>query len=200
MVILGPAMPPSDLEFSARSFGARTTCKVVKKECGAHSSAGDGSDAERDVAFDCKAKTTGLDLRGNFSDVLPTDAGSPKENQNSLQGQNQYSWSFQYYKDSQKTKWSDNGIPDNYNSPHLYWAFVFTLDSGWTSTSGTGSSDSSGDTSSSIGGHGDSYPFDSRGLVGQPDGGIGGILSCNTDIFDVVSARPATLSLHFRPS
>ena len=179
MAVLGPADPPPDMDFSATSFGARTICEVVTSQCNAKYIDPEGDDADRDVTFSCAASTSGLDLVGNFSNLNSASSGWPRESKNDLQnsigstvGGDTGAFGFQFYSDAQKTKLDiGHGIPSRGDIPHIWFAWVFQLSAGF----GAEDDDS------------ESGDVNNIGLTLLPDGGLGGIISCSTDLFDVVS-------------
>ena len=182
--VLGPADLQGNLNFQGSSFCSNTTCKMVTRECGTHQIDPGGSDAARDLAFACNASTAGLELRGNLSDVYQSSARSSEEgsSSNTLSSQTDtgnYQMGFQYYNDSAKTRLSTTNGPEDLSASTLYWAFVFALDPGFASTSnGENESGNYNSEGSSL--------FNDLDLAGLPGTGLGGIMSCQTRLSDVV--------------
>lgn len=178
--MLGPVNASED--FQATSFGSSTTCKVVTRECGTHQTDPGGSDAARDLAFACNATTAGLELKGNFSDVYQSSARSDEEgsSSNTLSSQTgtlNYDMGFQYYNDSAKTQLSTANGPEDLGASTLYWAFVFALDAGFISYGDDGAGDWNSEGSGL---------FNALDLAGLPGTGLGGIMSCQTQLSDVL--------------
>ena len=194
--VLGPVNATED--FQATSFGSSTTCKVVTIECGTHQTDPGGSDAARDLAIACNATTAGLELKGNFSDVYQSSARSDEEgsSSNTLSSQigtGNYDMRFQYYNDSAKTQLSTANGPEDLGASKLYWAFVFTLDAGFISYGENGAGDWNSEGSGL---------FNALDLAGLPGTGLGGIMSCQTQLSDVlynctvpVEAEPPVLTI-----
>ncbi|MDI1490433.1 MAG: hypothetical protein OHK93_001636 [Ramalina farinacea] len=173
-----------EFDFQVTSFGSNTTCKMVTRECGTHQTDPGGSDAAPDLAFACNASTAGLELRGNFSDVYQSSARSSEEgnSSNTLSSQTgigNYQMGFQYYNNSAKTRLSTANGPEDLGASTLYWAFVFALHAGFASTS------YSEDTPEYYNNQGSNL-FNDLDLAGLPGTGLGGIMSCQTQLSDVL--------------
>ena len=193
--VLGQSNPTLDYEFQADSFASHTTCEMVTQRCGTHAIDPGGSDAARDTEYNCNVTNAGLKLSGNFSDLTNIQEGgdstTSKSAGNTISSTYDtatYGFGFQYFNDAAKTNQSKTLGPQDPHTPHLYWAVVFTLGSGWNvgDEAGTGSNGYNEGT------------FDNVGLAGQPGGGLGGILSCTTDLSSVVRThRPQICTLRF---
>ena len=182
--VIGPSNPPLDFDFQADSFASQTTCKMVTALCGTHATDPGGSDAARDSEYNCNVTMAGLKFSGNFSDLYNVEQGgdtsTSKSTGNTISSTYDtatYGLGFQYFNDAGKTNQSKSSGPDDAYTPHLYWAVVFTLGSGW--DLGDESPDSDNYTENIL---------DSLGLAEQPGAGLGGILSCTTDLSNVVRA------------
>ena len=68
--VLGPAEPPADLDFQATSFGSKTSCRSVTTLCGAVSFNDQKTSAVGQFNFVCYSSTAGLNMTGNFQNVL----------------------------------------------------------------------------------------------------------------------------------
>ena len=119
--VLGPAKPPLDLDFQATGFGSQTSCRAITGLCGANSTVGD---VVSEFNFVCNATIAGLNMTGNFLNVLApldessglissglavtdatqgnnTDPGQVVLGANTIAG-NSFSIGFQYFNDSQR--------------------------------------------------------------------------------------------------
>lgn len=63
--VLGPAKRPPDVDFTANSFGSKTSCRVVTSLCGARSTIGSRNLPPSYSNFICNS-TAGLNMTGNF--------------------------------------------------------------------------------------------------------------------------------------
>ena len=184
--VIGPANAPSDIDFQASSFASHTSCRMVTELCGAHFIKPD-SEASRDISYNCNATVAGLNATGNFSDIYSSSSSSSSQQTqedykartaNSIlgfgpsSGDNTgiaYPMGFRYYKDASMSISSNMSFrPDTPFTPSLYWAFIFSLNRG-SSNLRTGAFDPG------------------RGLIGMVGGGLGGIMSCSTNLSEVVS-------------
>ena len=68
--VLGPADPPVNLDFQATSFGSKTSCKSVTTPCGAVSFDDQKGSAVGQFNFVCNSTTAKLNMTGNFQNVL----------------------------------------------------------------------------------------------------------------------------------
>lgn len=98
--VLGPADPPSDLEFQATSFSSGTACKMVTDLC-------DVAETNKTDHFhvECNAATAGLNLTAEFA------LASPK---------------LQYFTDSAKLHPAEQIPP---TGPQQQWSLVFGVTS-----------------------------------------------------------------------
>ncbi|KAI9716401.1 MAG: hypothetical protein M1828_000343 [Chrysothrix sp. TS-e1954] len=178
IAVLAAAKPPPDLDFTATSYGSRTSCEVVSKKCKPKFINPGGADASRDISFDCKADIAGLDLAGKFGDLdkSPADGdGTNTDPRNDLENSLGISdlFGFQFYNNAEKTDLAiGSGRPDNSKIPHIWFAWVFVLGAGFN----TGILD---------GDYGEVNPV---GLIALQDAGLGAIVSCHTDLYDVTYA------------
>ena len=151
--VLGPAKPPLDLDFQATGFGSQTSCRALTGLCGASSTVGEGEVYYSKYNFVCNATIAGLNMTGNFLNVLAphneygglstgpavsngtqgnmTYPGSVILGGNTIPG-NSYSIGFQYFDDSQRlaqTPDLQGNYGENYTSGEdrhqLYWALVW---------------------------------------------------------------------------
>ena len=196
LAVLGPYDPPPNLDFEATSFGSRTSCRVVTSECGAKSITGARVPLPWFSNYKCN-DTAGLNLTGNFLALMPNETGMPPElsgapngdpesqiqTGNSLQ-LSQYDMGFQYFQDSAKQKQvkilGSGFRPD---TPQLDWAVVFQLHLNWAFW--IENNNPSGFPIKNV--TGELNPWAALNLVGNMEGGANGILSCQTNISEVVS-------------
>lgn len=135
--VLGPAEPPLDLDFQATSFGSQTSCRALTGLCGANSTVCSPAGNESDFNFVCNATIAGLNMTGNFLDVLATlngsgQSGGPPVTGDILGGNtiasNSLSIGFQYFNDSQRlaqTPALDEYSGSDEDRYQLYWALVW---------------------------------------------------------------------------
>ena len=190
---LGPVSPDPDLDFQASSFGSKSTCRAVTGLCGAKSTAGARIPLPSDFNFMCNASVAGLNMTGNFAYVMNTSGGLQPNNENmpnitaaqkvaganTMYPSNQIQ--FQYFTDAQKQ--NQTAVPDYYSGiggdiSQLYWAVVWTVP--FTSPLNQGENQSSTDDVASVG-------ITDVGTPGIGSGGGSvGILSCETNISEIV--------------
>ena len=204
--VLGPAKPPLDLDFQATSFGSQTSCRALTGLCAAHDTVGDNILEPYDFNFVCNATVAGLNMTGNFLNVLApldesgsssgpavTDATQGNKTDpyqvvlggNTIVG-NSFSIGFQYFDDSQRlaqTPRLDKYYGSGDDHHQLYWALVWwaplttVLTHGYTplgvNTTLAWDTPVTNETAA-VG-----VSWDSRG-------GSFGILSCETNISEVV--------------
>lgn len=204
--VLGPAKPPLDLDFQATSFGSQTSCRAVTGLCGAISTVGEREPYPSNFNFVCNSTMAGLNMTGNFLNVLAplNDSGSStgpavtdaRQGNNAfpalvvLGGNtivgNSFSIGFQYFNDSQKLKQTpklDGDYGSGEDRHQLYWALVWWAPFSTTLTPGY--------TQSVIN---DTLAWETlvtneTAAVGVSTASIGGsvgILSCETNISEVV--------------
>jgi hypothetical protein len=70
--IITPPTSPSGVQFTANSYASSTTCETVSKRCQPHYDGG-GCDACQSWTYNCTPNAAGMNISGNFSDIL--DAG-----------------------------------------------------------------------------------------------------------------------------
>ena len=186
--VLGPAHIPDDLDFQATSYGSHTECCMMTTQCGAEStSINDPSFFN----FVCNNTMAGLNMTGNFAylgeQIESHDGGInndstpdlPIENVNTM-SQSNFTFGFQYFYDSAKQKqvpqcYSDglgavkNG-PISNTTNQYFWAFAFALDILLPFK----------DVAYTI------NPWAKLNLVGGDQGGAEGIMSCETNISEIV--------------
>ena len=207
--VLGPAKTPPDLDFQATSFGSQTSCRAITGLCGANSTVGDDMPMPSDFNFVCNATVAGLNMTGNFFNILappdePSLSSAPAVinttygnitdpyrivlGGNTING-NSFSIGFQYFNDSQRL--AQTPILDKYDGSRgddrhqLYWALVWwapfttVLTYGpWPGVDDTLASDTP--VTNETAAVGVSSGIDGAG------GGSYGILSCETNISEVV--------------
>ena len=145
--MLGPAQPPLDLDFQARSFGSQTSCRAITDLCDTQSTEGDKLVWPSKFNFVCNATVAGLNMTGNFMNVsTPLESGLkggyPVTNAtqinelgpyqvilggNTIVG-NSFSIGFQYFDDSQRlaqTPTLDVYYGSDDDRHQLYWALVW---------------------------------------------------------------------------
>ena len=146
--VLGPAKTPPDLDFRATGFGSQTSCRAVTGLCGANSTVGKLGLYPSDLNFVCNATMAGLDMTGNFADVLwplnESGLGIGPVVYDGIQGDNTgptlvaleentiarngFWIGFQYFDDLQRlaqTPESDNHYGSGEDRHQLYWALVW---------------------------------------------------------------------------
>ena len=207
--VLGPANPPLDLDFQATSFGSQTSCRAITGLCGTISTAGYDIPAISEYNFVCNATVAGLNMTGNFLNVLapPDESGlnSGPAVTNASQGNktdpyevvlggntifgNSFSIGFQYFNDSQRL--AQTPILNKYDGSdgddrhQLYWALVWWAPFTTVLTYGIAP-----DVESTLASF--SPPPNETAAVGVSSsrhgagGGSYGILSCETNISEVV--------------
>ncbi|ERF72706.1 hypothetical protein EPUS_04759 [Endocarpon pusillum Z07020] len=198
--LLGPSNPPIDLDFQADTFGSQTSCRPVTGLCGANNTKGVRRDKPSDYNFACNASVAGLNMTGNFLRVLApatgdsielnvTDGSDGQKVEDGFSpaffvlggntiARNTYAIGFQYFHDRQKLLQRET--PDSYyglswddaKDSHLHWAVVWRTDF---------------DSSFASYGEGDNNPNDVS-AVGIMNGGSQGILSCDTNIYELTYA------------
>ena len=203
---LGPARVPDNLDFQATSYGSHTECHMVTTECGAESAYGDRGDEELSVFnFACNNTMAGLNMTGNFAylgkDVesydtsgqnasmgysqAPTNPRLPKnasmviiEDVNTM-SENNFALGFQYFNDSAMLQQVRNGVlglgsaeygPITNTTNQYFWALAFHLDFL------LNSNDSAENRN----------PWSNLNMVADAQGGVEGIMSCKTDISEIV--------------
>lgn len=198
--VLGPSGPPIKLDFQASSFASKTTCRVVTGLCDAKPTPGQSLAPLENFNFVCNASTAGLNMTGNFLNLLaPLNASGlttgPEvghtDNEQLILGANSITRNgqgigFQYFHDSQKQRQVQSFESPYQTRDELYWAAVwrtpFTSLLTWESPLRLGAKQP---------------PANETAAVGIPDhykGGAYGILSCETSLREVVSFS-ACLSL-----
>ena len=200
--VLGPFSPPLDVDFEATSFGSQTSCRVVTSECGARSVTGARNPYPWFFNFKCN-DTAGLNLTGNFQSLmvdpklpslgLPANLSGAQDGDPDAQIQKgnsmfltPYDMAFQYFYDTAKYKQIDshlgNVIRDD--THQLNWAVAFNLHLNWAfwiennNPSGFPIQNNSNQLN----------PWAALNLVGDASGGASGILSCQTNISEIVSS------------
>ena len=163
-------------DFEATSFGSHTSCQMVTGVCGVNAYSSKTTGAAQETPFVCNVTEAGLDLSGNFSDI--SNHLQSNNNTFGLSGGSEgtvksNSVGFQYFNDAKKTRRSAQLGPTNYSSPNLWWAFIFTLDTGW-------------ETNRPIADVVTGEIFAETQIAALTNGGYGGILSCNTNLSQVV--------------
>ena len=221
--VLGPAKIPLDFDFQATSFGSQTSCQAVTGLCGANSTDEYAIPNLSDFNFACNDTVAGLNMTGNFLNVLAplnessglssgpavTNATQDKEIEpgqvvlggNTIVG-NRFSIGFQYFNDAQRlaqTPYLDPAYGSGDDRRQLYWALVwwapFTtgLTDGNTSL-GINDTEASGkpvtNETAAVGVFNDLDDMEVTPVQGF-SGGSFGILSCETNISEVVRfSRP----------
>ena len=200
--VLGPAKPPLDLDFQATGFGSQTSCRAITGLCDTQSTEGDELVWPSNFNFVCNATVAGLNMTGNFLDVLALPGSGPAVT-NATQGNktdpyqvvlggntingNSYSIGFQYFNDSQRLEqtpilnpYYGTGGEDRHQ---LYWALVWwapfttVLTNGGTPLGMNATLISDTPVTNETAAVG--------GSIGSREGSLG-ILSCETNISEVV--------------
>jgi len=193
VVIANPPMPSVsklnlNIDFQATSFASHTSCQMVTGDCGVNAYSSNTTSGAQKTPFVCNVTRAGLDVAGNFSDI----SSHPNSTNNTfgLFGASEgsvksYSIGFQYFDDAEKTQRSSQLGPTNYSSPSLWWASIFTLDSGW---------ESDRQNADIVTGE----IMAETQIASLGNGRWGGILSCNTNLSQVVSKTSYGATV-FRP-
>ena len=205
--VLGPAEPPADLDFQATSFGSKTSCQSVTTLCGAVSFENQEGSAVGQFNFVCNSSTAGLNMTGNFQNVLaPIDdvtgnTTGPKVD-NGTEGDDHvypnlvvlggntiaassFDVGFQFFNDAQKQQqlpkadidfgYGFDMIEKNVQIDNqLHWALV------WRAPFTSPLDDDKGQGSAAV------------EMNGQRKSGSFGILSCDTEISEVVGQLEST--------
>ena len=174
--VLGPAHIPDDLDFQATGYGSHTECRIVTTQCGA------GSTDIEDLAvynFACNNTMAGLNMTGNYY-WLGQASESYESGPNNSSGINNvntispssFTFGFQYFADSAKQEQIGpagiNGIAFDESgliSNQCFWALAFSLlpYANWAQN-----------------------PWAGLNLVADGEGGAQGIMSCETNISEIV--------------
>ena len=196
--VLGPAQVPGNLDFQATSYGSHTECRMVTTQCGAQTAYGDRDEPPDVFNFACNNSMAGLNMTGNFgtlgqrqesylesgsnaSSMLSKNISNEMiiENVNTLSTSN-FGFGFQYFSDSAKREQipypsayglggaEDSPITDTTNQ--YFWALAFSLDI---------QLDISGAAQNR-------NPWAPLNLVAGAQGGAEGIMSCETNISEIV--------------
>lgn len=192
--VLGPAEPPSDIDFQATSFGSKSKCKVVTGLCDAKSTAGARTLYPSMNNFVCNSTMAGLNMTGNFDNVLaPTNisglrTGPPVTNltdpdnsdippaliilgENTM-APNDFLIGLQYFYDAEKLNQTEIGGP-RYGAPNpheLHWAMAWRVPFTTPLTFAPP----------------DPKDIADVGITRVAAGGSQGLLSCDTEISEVV--------------
>ena len=205
--VLGPAHIPDDIDFQATSYGSHTECRLVTTQCGAKSPYEDfDPDLQPDAEnFVCNNTMAGLNMTGNFAhlgqsiesylggDNNDSTTDEPIENVNTT-AQSNFHFEFQYFYDSAKQKQVpqlknsgfsivesgpisiifglgavENGPISNMTNQY-FWAFAFSLDI-------FPSLNNKAQTNN---------PWAGLNLVVSTQGAPEGIMSCETNISEIV--------------
>ena len=195
--VLGPAHIPENLDFQATSYGSHTECRMVTTQCGAESAYGDRDEPPSVFNFVCNNTMAGLNMTGNFASLgqqsegygygqnassqLPKNISTEMiiENVNTLSTSN-FDFGFQYFNDSAKQEQvprTDNyGLgaveygPVTNTTNQYFWAFAFNLDIQLDIGDATQNPN----------------PWGYLNLVSSAQGGAEGIMSCQTNISEIV--------------
>ena len=192
--VLGPSQIPPSLDFTATSYGTHTMCSMVTLQCGAESAYGARDEPESFFNFICNNTVAGLNVTGSFDNLGKTsesyyesgkNASSDRdkspilltENVNTFTTSN-YGFGFQYFYDSNKTR-QVQGVSGGLGSSlgehanQYFWAMAFSstilmnIDESQTNQN----------------------PWSSLNMVASQQGGAEGIMSCVTNISEIVSAQ-----------
>ena len=200
--VLGPAHIPDDLDFQATSYGSHTECRIVTTQCGAISAYRYRDEPSSVFNFACNNTMAGLNMTGNFAYLgqgiesylgginNASTTNLPIENVNTM-SQSNFAFGFQYFNDSAKQKQvpqsSSYGLGTVEHGPistitnQYFWAFAFSLDI-LLSPDNTPQNDN---------------PWGGLNLVASPQGGAEGIMSCETNISEIVCLAQSPLTALF---
>lgn len=198
--VLGPAEPPQHIDFQATSFAAKSSCRAVTTLCGLMSTFNKLSADVSQFNFVCNSTGAGLNMTGNFLNVLAPlkdnkttglevdDAiidGEVVPNQVVLGGNtiagNSFDIGFQFFKDAEKQQ--QTPTPDMYtglpgddeavrDQNQIHWALA------WYAPFSSPLDGAVGQRS----GNGTAAVYKN----GRSKDGSFGILSCDTNISEVV--------------
>ena len=206
--VLGPAKPPRDLDFQAISFGSQTSCRALTGLCGANPTDSMTALVE-DFNFVCNATIAGLNMTGNFLNVLAplnesglssgpavTDTTQDHKNYfdpvvlggNTIAGSS-FSIGFQYFNDSQRlaqTPKLDKYYGSGEDRNQLYWASVWWTPFTTVLTNGDAPSGMNNTLAPVTNGTAAVSVTGAVGVTAASKGGSVGILSCETNISEVV--------------
>ena len=185
--VLGPAHIPDDLDFQATSYGSHTECRIVTTQCGAESAYKFRDEPYYVFNFACNNTMAGLNMTGNFaylgqrieSYFEGINNDSTIENVNTM-SQSNFAFGFQYFNDSAKQiqvpQFDSYGLGTVEHGPitnitsQYFWAFAFSLDI-LLSLDNAPQNDN---------------PWAGMNLVASTQGGAEGIMSCETNISEIV--------------
>ena len=160
--VLGPAHIPDGLDFQATSYGSHTECRIVTPQCGAENAFGARDEPPSAFDFACNGTMAGLNMTGNF-DIL---------------SQTKFGFEFQYFYNSAKQQQvplypDSDGLGDIEYGPisnitnQYFWALAFSLNIEFYQADATN-------------------PWARLNLVASQVGGPEGIMSCETNISEIV--------------
>ena len=184
LALVGPSKLPLDIDFNATSFASHTKCRVVTSLCGANSLPNDFLATQKFYNFKCDAATAGLNLSGNFwtlatplNDSVPSSQGDLSEPMSTNNfTKNEFALGFQYYNDPEKkVQIGANFL--NTSRPNLYWGVAFALEATW-SQDQTTQNNHTGEIKDNTWAYLD--------LVRDQTGGASGIMSCETNVSEIV--------------
>ena len=196
--VLGPAQVPENLDFQATSYGSHTECHMVTSQCGAETAYGDRDEPPSVYNFACNNTMAGLNMTGNFLYLGQTkESYGNGQNASSQAPQNisktliienvntmslsSFDFGFQYFNDSAKREQASQvdyyGLAGTEYSPittttnQFFWAFAFSLDIMLDINDATPDNRN---------------PWAYLNLVPSSQGSAEGIMSCETNISEIV--------------
>lgn len=193
--VLGPAHIPDNLDFQATSYGSHTECRMVTTQCGAISTYGARGQIPFYYNFACNNTMAGLNMTGNFLSLGPqlqeSNLGSSAKNVNTM-SRSKFPFGFQYFNDSAKREQVSSDIyglgtaqygPITNTTNQYFWALAFSLDNklninAWMKNPN---------------------PWGRLNLAASNQGGAEGIMSCKTNISEIVRLTRPPLSPPFSP-
>ena len=172
--VLGPAHIPDDFDFQTTSYGSHTECHLVTTQCGAVSAPRARFAKPWDFNFVCNNTMAGLNMTGNFANLGQATESYANSASNVSDGMrvedintmnpSSFGFGFQYFKDSAKQIQGAN----EYIADHYFWAMAFSLDIYLYHGMQSGN------------------PWAKLNLVASTRGGPEGIMSCVTNISEIV--------------
>lgn len=201
--VLGPAHIPDNLDFQATSYGSHTECRMVTTQCGAVSTYGARGQIPSYYNFACNNTMAGLNMTGNFlslgqvqesylganaSPMLAKNVSDMSvENVNTM-SQSKFPFGFQYFNDSAKREQVSSDYtyglgttqygPITNTTNQYFWALAFSLEIQLDINAATKNRN----------------PWGRLNLAASNQGSAEGIMSCKTNISEIVRlTRPPPL-------
>ena len=190
--VLGPAHIPDDFDFQATSYGSHTECCLVTTQCGAKSVYGESDDDVKGpnvYNFVCNDTMVGLNMTGNFGNLGQTTESYANQasnvsdwyggiEDNNTMNPSNFAFGFQYFNNSAKLTQVPFVFPLNITDQY-FWALAFSLDIQLNVHEDFLESDN---------------PWAKLNLVADNQGRPRGIMSCETNISEIVRLAHSTFT------